>query len=209
MLMCRQHLHALFVFLCSWMLHRSAGFSVLPSSIGISASQPSCSQSQQKPQPLAVLQMGLFDGITKAFTNADFKVQDQRVRASHILLKGSDIDASLDKIKTLLAEINDRAPSTENMGGDEQQQLVSVFAELARSNSQCSSATQGGDLGLFAPGVMAQEFDDALFPPGPATAPPVGSVIGPVVTDFGIHLILVTQREEDKNQVEEKLARND
>lgn len=152
---------------------------------------------------VVALRMGLFDGITKAFSNEDFKGQDQRVRASHILIKGSEIDVSLSKIKTLMAEINDRT-------SEDEQQLGPVFADLARSNSQCSSSTQGGDLGLFAPGVMAREFDDALFPSDPAApAPPAGSLIGPVVTDFGMHLILVTQREENKNQVEEKLARID
>ena len=35
------------------------------------------------------------------------------------------------------------------------------------------------------------------------------SLLGPVVTDFGCHLILVTKREVNKDQVEEKLARND
>ena len=68
---------------------------------------------------------------------------------------------------------------------------------------------QGGDLGLFGPGKMVQEFDAALFPEDEASAPPPGSVVGPVVTDFGAHLILVTKREVNRDQVEEKLARND
>ena len=38
---------------------------------------------------------------------------------------------------------------------------------------------------------------------------PPGAVVGPVVTEFGCHLILVTRREQNRDQVEEKLARND
>ena len=34
--------------------------------------------------------MGLFDGLKAAFINEEFKEDDQRVRASHILVKGDD-----------------------------------------------------------------------------------------------------------------------
>ena len=89
------------------------------------------------------------------------------------------------------------------------EQLPQVFADLARRESECSSSSMGGDLGLFGPGKMVGEFDDVLFPEDPEAAPPAGTVIGPVVTDFGCHVILVTKREQNRDQVEEKLARND
>ena len=96
--------------------------------------------------------MGLFDGISKAFSNEDFKAQDQRVRASHILIKGDDSDVVLQKIRGLLGELQDRVA-----GGDEP--LPQVFAELARRESQCPSKDKGGDLGLFGKGKMVKEFD--------------------------------------------------
>ena len=34
--------------------------------------------------------MGLFDGLKKAFTNEEFKEDDQRVQCRHVLLKGDD-----------------------------------------------------------------------------------------------------------------------
>jgi len=148
--------------------------------------------------PLPSLNMGIFDGITKAFTNADFKSQDQRVRASHILIKGNDVDLVLEKIKGLLNEIQQKSDN-----------LPTIFSELAKRESQCPTSIQGGDLGLFGPGKMVKEFDIALFPNDGTTPPLVGSVIGPVVTDFGFHLILVTHRESNRDQVEEKLARID
>lgn len=141
--------------------------------------------------------MGIFDAIGKAFANEEFKEDDQRVRASHILCKGED---DFDKIVTLMGELGQRV-------GSEPDKLGSVFADLARRESECASKAQGGDLGLFGPGKMVPEFDDVLFPEEDAPEP--GSVLGPVVTEFGCHLILVTKREVNRDQVEEKLARND
>lgn len=150
--------------------------------------------------PPPALSMGLFDGIAKAFSNEDFKSQDQRVRASHILVKGDDVDQVLAKINRLMGELR-ATPDGDSSN------LGPVFAEMARRESDCPSASKGGDLGLFAPGTMVQEFDEAVFPE--TDPPPPGSVIGPVITDFGCHIILVTQREENRDQVEEKLARID
>ena len=136
-------------------------------------------------------------GLAKAFANEEFKEDDQRVRASHILVKGDD---DVDKIVELMGELGQRV-------GADQTKLGPVFAELARRESTCGSAAQGGDLGLFGPGKMVKEFDDVLFPE--ENAPPPGALLGPVVTEFGCHLILVTKREVNRDQVEEKLARND
>ena len=144
------------------------------------------------------VEMGLFDGLKAAFANEEFKEDDQRVRASHILVKGDD---DIEQIVTLLGEIGERV-------GDEPSRLGAIFAEVARRKSTCASAAQGGDLGLFGPGKMVPEFDAALFP-AEADAPGPGSLLGPIVTDFGCHAILVTKREFNRDQVEEKLARND
>ena len=148
------------------------------------------------------LSMGLFDGIAKAFTNEDFKAQDQRVRASHILIKGDDSDQVMETIKNLLGELQDRA-------GAGAEPLPQVFAELARRESQCPSKDKGGDLGMFGKGKMVKEFDQVLFPDDASLAPPAGNIVGPVITDFGAHIIFVTKRDENKDQVEEKLARID
>ena len=62
------------------------------------------------------------------------------------------------------------------------------FAALAREHSQCPSGAQGGDLGEFGPGQMVSEFDKVVF------SADVGTVHGPVQTQFGYHLIEVTSR---------------
>ena len=150
-------------------------------------------------QPRSAIRLGLFDNLKQAFANEEFVEDDRRVRASHILAKGDD---DLETIVRLMQEIGERVQQApDNLG--------QIFAEVARRESECSSASAGGDLGLFGPGKMVQEFDDALFPDDPTQAPPPGSVLGPVVTEFGCHVILVTKREQNRDQIEEKLARND
>ncbi|MDE2314519.1 MAG: peptidyl-prolyl cis-trans isomerase [Elusimicrobia bacterium] len=62
------------------------------------------------------------------------------------------------------------------------------FAEMAREHSSCPSSRQGGSLGEFGPGMMVPEFDKVVF------SAEVGTVQGPVKTQFGYHLIEVTSR---------------
>ncbi len=64
------------------------------------------------------------------------------------------------------------------------------FAALARSHSKCPSGSQGGELGEFGPGQMVPEFDRVVF------SAEVGKVQGPVKTQFGYHLLEVTNRTE-------------
>jgi len=62
------------------------------------------------------------------------------------------------------------------------------FASLAKEHSSCPSGKDGGNLGTFGPGQMVKEFDQVVF------SAPVGEVQGPVKTQFGYHLIEVTNR---------------
>ena len=64
------------------------------------------------------------------------------------------------------------------------------FAQLAREHSSCPSSRNGGDLGQFGPGQMVPEFDKVVF------SAEVGTVQGPVQTQFGFHLLEVTERTE-------------
>ena len=64
------------------------------------------------------------------------------------------------------------------------------FADLAKQRSQFPSGQRGGDLGVFSPGQMVQEFDQVVF------SEEVGKVHGPVQTQFGFHLIEITSRTE-------------
>jgi peptidyl-prolyl cis-trans isomerase C len=64
------------------------------------------------------------------------------------------------------------------------------FAEVAAAHSSCPSGKKGGSLGSFGPGQMVPEFDTAVF------SGDVGKVQGPVKTQFGYHLLEVTERTE-------------
>ena len=68
-----------------------------------------------------------------------------------------------------------------------QQQILSKtisFSDLATTESDCSSAQKGGDLGFFKRGMMQKPFEDATF------ALKVGQMSDIVDTDSGLHLIL-------------------
>jgi len=64
------------------------------------------------------------------------------------------------------------------------------FAALAGEHSKCPSGKQGGDLGEFGPGQMVPEFDQVVF------SGEVGKVHGPIKTQFGYHLVEVTNRTD-------------
>ncbi|UJP05868.1 MAG: peptidylprolyl isomerase [Nitrosomonas sp.] len=64
------------------------------------------------------------------------------------------------------------------------------FGALAQQHSLCPSGRQGGELGEFGRGQMVPEFDTVVF------SAPVGVVQGPVKTQFGYHLVEVTERSE-------------
>jgi peptidyl-prolyl cis-trans isomerase NIMA-interacting 1 len=58
------------------------------------------------------------------------------------------------------------------------------FGEVAKVESDCSSAAKYGDLGSFGRGMMQAPFEDAAFRLN------VGEMSGVVSTDSGIHIIL-------------------
>jgi parvulin-like peptidyl-prolyl isomerase len=62
------------------------------------------------------------------------------------------------------------------------------FQEAAKEYSLCPSGKQGGDLGYFGHGMMVPEFDKAAF------ELPVNQLSEPVKTQFGWHLLLVTDK---------------
>ena len=63
-------------------------------------------------------------------------------------------------------------------------ELRATLEELARTESDCSSAKRGGDLGFFGPKKMQPAFEDAAF------ALKVGEMSDIVETASGMHLIL-------------------
>lgn len=66
------------------------------------------------------------------------------------------------------------------------EQLISgqiSFEDLAKTESDCSSARTGGDLGRFGRGQMQKPFEDVAF------SLAVGEISGFVDTESGVHII--------------------
>lgn len=103
-------------------------------------------------------------------------------KASHILVTGANSAADCEEAKKMVLRSID-IPAGVGLEG--------AFAEVARKVSACPSAKDGGSLGTFGPGRMVAEFDRSCF------SGPVGTVIGPVKTKFGHHLIFVHERTGD------------
>ncbi|BCM93858.1 foldase protein PrsA 1 [Abditibacteriota bacterium] len=62
------------------------------------------------------------------------------------------------------------------------------FAALAKANSDdTTSKDLGGDMGSFARGEMIQAIEDACFNANVK----VGDIVGPVTTEFGLHIIRI------------------
>jgi len=96
-----------------------------------------------------------------------YKFGDQ-VKASHILLETEE------SAKEVLEKLNN--------GAD--------FAEMAKEYSTGPSAEDGGDLGFFEKGDMVKEFEEAAF------GLEVGETSDIVKTQYGYHIILVTDKRE-------------
>lgn len=106
------------------------------------------------------------------------------VRAKHILLKhtgsrnpvdsyrNKQVTRSLDEAKAGIQDIVQRLSAGEN------------FDAIATQVSECRSAGNGGDLGVFGRGQMQKPFEDATFALSP------GEISGLVLTDSGVHVIL-------------------
>lgn len=119
--------------------------------------------------------------IAKAYEDGQKRNQwgtPEERRASHVLItvapdaKEADRKAAEQKAQAIADAVR-KAPKT--------------FADVAKKESQDpGSAAQGGDLGFFARGAMVKPFEDAAY------AAKKGDIVGPVKSDFGYHVILVT-----------------
>lgn len=89
------------------------------------------------------------------------------VKASHILVKTEQ------EALNLLAEIKNGKS----------------FADAAAEYSLCPSGAMGGDLGYFGRGMMVKPFEDAAFDMEK------GEISNPVQTQFGWHLIQLTDKK--------------
>ncbi len=106
--------------------------------------------------------------------------QEETRRASHILIQPDENETDRTKAdeqaKAKAEEIFEKAKANPDS-----------FGELAKEYSaDTGSASNGGDLDYFSAGQMVPEFDKAVF------EAKKGDIIGPIKTEFGYHIIKVT-----------------
>ena len=147
---------------------------------------------QSLPQPLSKRSQLMIENETRGFLSNE---------ALGTVAQGAVTDAALQAAYD--AKYKDAAPTTEYHAAhilvdseDKAKELKTKidggadFAELAKANSSDGAAQNGGDLGWFGPGMMVKPFEDAVVAMKP------GEVSAPVKTDFGWHLIKLTETRE-------------
>ncbi len=101
--------------------------------------------------------------------NPDKFLLEETIRASHILTEDEDTASDIEQMLRK-GEI--------------------TFEDAAGKYSVCPSKDKGGDLGYFKRGMMVKEFEEAAF------SMDMNVVSKPVKTQFGCHIIKVTDRTE-------------
>lgn len=115
------------------------------------------------------------DGFHLLKVLGEKKAANEYVRASHILFTLTGPDSNAVKAEAQLVAKRAR-------GGND-------FAQLAREYSKDPSGARGGDLGWFTKGRMVPAFENAAF------KAKVDEIVGPIRTQFGLHIIKVTGRD--------------
>ena len=130
--------------------------------------------------------------IKKYFTENIGNFNGETVTASHILIDTRNIkdEEELNKAKEKIEKLKEELEN----GAD--------FAKLAEKNSDCPSAKNGGGLGVIVRGQMVDEFEEAVF------NTEVNGISEPVKTQFGYHIIKVTDRQEGKDVTLEETKDN-
>jgi peptidyl-prolyl cis-trans isomerase C len=116
--------------------------------------------------------------------NERFYLEKSGMRASHILVKVAE-NASQEQTDTAQTKIK----AVQKMLADGQE-----FAEVAKTQSEGPSAPKGGDLGFFGKGQMVKAFEDAAFAMKP------GAVSDVVRTRFGLHIIKLEEKREERKK---------
>ena len=114
------------------------------------------------------------------------KAEPEEVRCSDLLVRHNQSrnpsswrEANITRSRDQALELIEKYIEQIKSGEEEFEALVAQF-------SDCDSAQDGGDMGLFTRGKIEESFEDALF------ALKVGDISGPVFTSCGVHIILCT-----------------
>ncbi len=132
------------------------------------------------------------DYLNKTVTEEDLKkhfeenlstFRGETVTVSHIFLDTRNI-----KDEGKVSEVKERIGTIKaelDKGSD--------FVELVEKYSECPSAQNGGELGTITRKEMIKSFTDAAF------AMDVNTISDPVKTEYGYHILKVTDKQEGKD----------
>lgn len=138
--------------------------------------------------PVSTMEVGDISGIITspsgfhiiklADKRAGEKIMVEQWRTRHILIKPNELvtpEQALNRLRQIKLRLD---------GGAD-------FATLAKTNSDDrGSALRGGDLGWVSPGQMVPDFEEVM------TAMPVGAISQPFKTEFGFHILQVTDTRQ-------------
>ncbi|MDR4504884.1 MAG: peptidylprolyl isomerase [Candidatus Scalindua sp.] len=123
------------------------------------------------------------DDLIKHFNENLSAFRGETVTVSHIFLDTRNLkdEESLTKVKEQIGTIKAEL----DKGAD--------FVELVEKYSECPSAQNGGELGTITRKEMTKSFTDAAF------AMDVNTISDPVKTEYGYHILKVSDKQEGKD----------
>ena len=126
------------------------------------------------------------------------RVVDRKVGGSSVLVQQTRARHILIRVNELVSE----ADANQRLRGlKERIENGTSFGELARLHSDDGSAARGGELGWISAGDTVPPFERAM------TQLKINEVSDPVRSDFGVHLIQVTERRsEDLSSERQRLV---
>lgn len=112
----------------------------------------------------------------------EFKEAEKR-KIEYLTFSTNPTAKDSQSVRDLIADLKERA-----QGGED-------FGELAKKYSEDeSNRERGGDLSFFKRGAMVRPFEEAAF------GAQAGELVGPVQTQFGVHLIKVVEKKTENNE---------
>ncbi len=157
-------------------------------------------QQQAKQMGITVTNKEVDDQFNQLVQNAGGL---DKVKATLDKLYGWSVDDFKQKIRDSLLQqkVGNKITTDESLNAPSKAQAEDIlkqlqggadFATLAKQYSQDGSAANGGDLGLFSKGQLDPDFEAAAFALQP------GQTSGIVKTQYGYHIIKVTDKQGDQ-----------